>query len=404
MTTHPFISFPPNLGELPSRVWLLLGEIQARIDHIKKLPIPRDESSSLRRMYLTKGVHSTTAIEGNSFSEEEVGRIIEGKLKAPPSREYQQQQIDNMVDAFNTVAKTLLSGSSTPFSLDLLNSYHKIVLNKLNDSLANEVVIGELRTHRVMVGRYLAAPPEDCARLINMYCDWLNQDMPAPDGYEIAVQIVKALVAHVYFAWIHPYGDGNGRMTRLIEFVILLQAGVPDVAAHLLSNFYNKTRDQYYAHLQSSHGEYRDGSYPEKSNLHGFIGYALQGFKDELDEQFSIIHAIQVRIIWHDYIHAEFRKRYSENLSPSRQRQKCLILDLTVHRFDEPVTKEQIRDVTTALYLAYAEKNKRMIQRDLNVLVDMELLIHDGTGYKPNTDILLAFFAKTRVEPEQTAN
>ncbi|MDE2855639.1 MAG: Fic family protein [Chloroflexota bacterium] len=400
MTTHPFIKFPPNLGEFPAHIWLLLGEIQARIDHIKNLPIPRDESNLLRLMYLTKGVHSTTAIEGNSFSEEEVERIIAGKLQAPPSRKYQQQQIDNMVEAFNMVGKTQLGGSSGPFTLALLNSYHEIILNNLDDSLADDVVIGAPRTHRVMVGRYLAAPPEECPQLVDRYCDWLNQEMPAPAGYEIAGQIIKAVVAHVYFAWIHPYGDGNGRMTRLIEFVILLRAGVPDVAAHLLSNFYNKTRDQYYSNLQASHGEYRDGSYTEKSNLLSFIGYALQGFKDELDEQFSIIHGMQVRIIWHDYIHAEFRKRFSENLSPARQRQKRLILDLTVHKFDEAVTKNEIRGITPALYLAYAERNKRMIQRDLNALVDMELLTHDGAGYKPNTDILMGFFANARVEED----
>lgn len=400
MTTHPFIKFPPNLGEFPARIWLLLGEIQARIDHIKNLPIPRDESNLLRRTYLTKGVHSTTAIEGNSFSEAEVERIIEGKMQAPPSREYQQRQIDNMVEAFNIVGKTQLGGSNTPFSLELLNSYHAIILNNLGDSLADDVLVGELRAHRVMVGRYLAAPPAECPQLVDKYCDWLNQDMPAPGGYETAGQIIKALVAHVYFAWIHPYGDGNGRMTRLIEFVILLRAGVPDVAAHLLSNFYNKTRDQYYSHLQASHGEYQDGSYSEESNLLGFIGYALQGFKDELDEQFSIVHAMQLRIIWHDYIHAEFRRRFSENLSASRQRQKRLILDLTIHRFDEPVAKDEIRDVTPALYLAYAQRNKRMIQRDLNALVDMELLSHDGTGYKPNTDILLGFFANVRANAD----
>ena len=171
------------------------------------------------------------------FSEEEVERIIEGKLQAPPSREYQQQQIDNMLNAFNIVGKTQLGGASTPFTLELLNSYHAIILDNLDDSLADNVVIGELRTHRVMVGRYLAALPGDCPLLVDKYCDWLNQEMPAPEGYALASQIIKAMVAHIYFAWIHPYGDGNGRMTRLLEFVILLRAGVPDVAAHLLSNF-----------------------------------------------------------------------------------------------------------------------------------------------------------------------
>lgn len=54
--------------------------------------------------------------------------------------------------------------------------------------------------------------------------------------------IFKAVVAHLYLAWIHPVGDGNGRTARLVEFQILLSSGVPSPAAHLLSNHYNQTR------------------------------------------------------------------------------------------------------------------------------------------------------------------
>ncbi len=386
MGSHDFIKFPPKLGEFSPKTWLLLGEVQAKIEHIKRLPIPPDDSNRLRRMYLAKGVHSTTAIEGNSFSEEEVGKIINREMKARPSREYQQRQIDNMVKAFNQVRDDEIAGAAPAFSVELLNSYHRLVLDNLADSLAEDVVIGGLRTHRVEVGRYLAPPPKDCARLMNNYCDWLNQDMSALAGYELAAQIVKALAAHVHFAWIHPYGDGNGRMARLIEFIILLKAGAPDIAAHLPSNFYNKTRDQYYRHLQDSHGEFRDGSYPAEGNLQGFIEYALQGLKDELDDQFSIIHGMQIRTIWHDSIHAEFRKRFSENLTKSRQRQKRLILDLT-DRLERPIKKGEIRDLTQA----YSQKTDRTIQRDLNELVKMKLLKRDETGYLPNINILMGF-------------
>ena len=390
MGSHDFIKFPPKLGEFSPKTWLLLGEIQAKIKHIKSLAIPPDDSSKLYSIYLAKGVHSTTAIEGNSFSEEEVRKIINRELKARPSREYQQRQIDNMVNAFNTIAQDEIQGANKMFSPELLNSYHKIALDNLADSLAEDVAIGGLRGHRVEVGRYLAPPPEDCARLISDYCDWLNQEMPALAGYELAAQTVKALVAHVYFAWIHPYGDGNGRMARLIEFIILLKAGAPDAAAHLLSNFYNRTRDMYYKQLQDSHGEYRDGSYPPDGALQGFIEYALQGLKDELDDQFLIIHGMQLRTIWHDSIHAEFRKQFSENLTKARQRQKRLILDLS-DRFKQPIKKGEIRDLTPAVSRAYSQKTDRTIQRDLNELVKMQLLKRDATGYKPNIDILMGF-------------
>ncbi len=384
MGSHDFIQFPPTLGEFSPRTWLLLGEIQAAISHIKLLPIPWGDSAALRRLYLAKGVHSTTAIEGNSFTEEEVLSIIDRRLKAPPSREYQQRQIDNMVAAFSSI-----SGTSAPFSLELLNSYHTIVLDTLKDSLAKEVEIGALRSHRVIVGRYLAPPPEDCARLIARYCDWLNQEMPAPAGYETAAQIVKALVAHVYFAWIHPYGDGNGRMARLLEFLILLRAGAPEISAHLLSNFYNKTRDQYYRHLQDSHGEFRDGAYPKEGNLQGFIEYALQGFKDQLAEQLGHIAFIQLLRIWHDSIHSEFSRLYGAKLSPTKQRQKQLILELTDHRLGIAVRKEQIATISGKLARAYAQLSPKTIQRDLNALLALGLLKQVEKGYLPNIEMLV---------------
>jgi len=396
MGSHDFIRFPPNLQELSSRVWLLLGEVQAKIERIRQIPIPPDESKILRRVYLAKGVHGTTAIEGNTFSEEEVGKIIKNEMKAPPSRQYQEQQIRNMLNAFNTIADDEIRGNDQMFSPGLLNGYHKLVLENLESILSEETAVGELRAHRVEVGSYLAAPPEDCERLMAAYCDWLNEKQAVPAGYELAWQIVKALVAHVYFAWIHPYGDGNGRMARLIEFAILLRAGAPDIAVHLLSNFYNKTRDMYYKQLQDSHGEYRDGSYPRDGNLRGFIEYALQGFKDELDEQLARIHAMQLGVIWHDYIHKSFPK----NPSMTQQRQKRLVLDLTERSLFEPIKLAEIRELTPSIALAYANRTERTLRRDLDKLVEMKLLKSGPEGYLPNTDILMGFFAGARIKSD----
>lgn len=399
MGSHDFIKFPPKLGGFSSKTWLLLGEIQAKIEHIKRLPIPPDDSDMLHLMYLAKGVHSTTAIEGNTFEEEEVRKIIKNEMKVPPSRQYQKQEIHNMLKAFNQVRDNEIAGAAPAFSVELLNSYHRLVLDNLDEILGDEVVVGSIRKHRVGIERYLAAPPEECPRLMEAYCAWLNNKSVAPqgfDGYEMAWQIIKALAAHLYFAWIHPYGDGNGRMARLIEYTILLRASIPDIAAHLLSNFYNRTRDMYYKQLQDSHGEYRDGSYPPDGNLQGFIEYALQGFKDELDQQFGLIRFTQAKAIWHDLIHAEFRKRFSENLTSVQQRRKRLVLDLTDHRFEEPVKITEIRELTVAAALAYDGKTNRTIQRDLNELVKMKLLKGDATGYKPNIDILIGLFPKSR--------
>ena len=389
MDSHDFIQFPPDLSRLPSAAWFLLGRIQAKIQHLKDIPIPPDDAlhDELHLVYLAKGVHATTAIEGNSFSEAEVQKIIQNDLKVPPSRAYQEQEIRNMLKAFNTLAEDERRGTRPDFSLPLLNRYHRLVLE--NAAQSDAVQIGALRTHFVTVGRYLAAPAQDCERLMAAYCGWLNEAPTAAAGDELAGQILKALSAHLYFAWIHPYSDGNGRMARLVEFAILLRAGVPDIAAHLLSNFYNKTRSRYYEQLQASHGEYQDGAYPPTADLTGFIAYALQGFHDELDEQMEWIYARQLQVIWHDFIHSSFPK----NPNARQQRQKRLALDLTDRAFGKSLNISEIREITAAVAIAYNGRTKRTLRRDLKALVEMKLLAQDAEGYKPNTDILFRFFA-----------
>ncbi|NJN71060.1 MAG: hypothetical protein HC801_12855, partial [Nitrospira sp.] len=83
--------------------------------------------------------------------------------------------------------------------------------------------------------------------LFDRFCEWLKKEFCFDSGsqsFEDAV--IQAIVTHVYLEWIHPFGDGNGRTGRLLEFYILLRAGNPDISSHILSNFYNETRAEYY--------------------------------------------------------------------------------------------------------------------------------------------------------------
>src|SRR5262249_12978809 len=135
-------------------------------------------------------------------------------------------------------------------------------------------------------------------------CEWLNSpELQIDQGNEIVCGIIKAIVAHIYFVWIHPFGDGNGRTARLIEVKLLLDAGIPSDAAQLLSNYYNKTRSEYYRQLDlaSKHG----------GNVLPFIEYAVIGFVDELREHITIIREQQVNVTWINYVHDEFRDKKS---------------------------------------------------------------------------------------------
>jgi Fic family protein len=151
------------------------------------------------------------------------------------------------------------------------------------------VVPGKLREHSVLVGRYRGAPAEDCEYLLDRFCQWLNgPDFAAPsDDLTVVTALLKAITAHLYLAWIHPFGDGNGRTARLLEFLILVGADVPAVSTHLLSNHYNLTRSAYYRELGNAS---RTGG-----NLLPFIWYAVEGFRDGLRDQLEAIWAQTAR-------------------------------------------------------------------------------------------------------------
>src|SRR5207245_9204230 len=141
---------------------------------------------------------------------------IQGKLKLPPSREYQQQEIANVIAAVNAIA----GDEPQDVTPEMLAEFNRQVLKGL--TLEPEVVPGDYRTYSVAAGPYVGPPAEDIPYLVDRLCGWLNSDLRIPvdeksDEYLIYV-IARAILAHLYFEWIHPYGDGNGRTGRLREF------------------------------------------------------------------------------------------------------------------------------------------------------------------------------------------
>lgn len=390
MGSHEFIRFPPYEAKLTVTLVMLLAEIQSKIKQIGQIPILPKVRDELRTVYLARAAYGTTSIEGNTMTEAAVLRMARKPIGDVLPADYQEQEVANVLAALNSIAKDTFESNSEPFSPELLNQHHIALVAETGSPNCDDEEIGAIRKKSVEVGRYLGAPPQECPRLLRAYCDWLNESAYVPNGqenYAIAWQTIKAIIAHVYFAWIHPYCDGNGRLARLIEFKVLLNAGVPDIAAHLLSNMYNKRRAEYVKELQDSHGEYNDGSYQANAFVQDFIEFALRGFRDELESQCLEIYNSQLTIMWHDLIHASFPKK----LSDAQQRRKRLALDLTHPQFQRPVNFGEIRKLTPEVAIAYVNESDQTIRNDLNVLIQMNLIQRVDNGYRPNTDIMTDF-------------
>jgi Fic family protein len=171
--THPWIKFDLDLRRVSYKTWLLLGQVIANLNHIAGMPVKPQLADHLMQTFLIKGALATTAIEGNTLTEEEVQKRLDGKLDLPPSKEYLGHEIDNILDAYNQVTRRTLSAQDTTICVDELRKYNSLILEGLPLSGA-EVVPGEIRKHQVGVGRYRGAPPDDLEWLLERFCTWLN--------------------------------------------------------------------------------------------------------------------------------------------------------------------------------------------------------------------------------------
>lgn len=192
-------------------------------------------------------------------------------------------------------------------------------------------------------------------------------------------------MAHLYIAWIHPFGDGNGRTARLLEFQILLLGRVPSIAAHLLSNFYNQTRMEYYRSLAAA-SESKEGAV-------GFLLYAIRGLRDSLDEQIKHIRMYQWEVAWRDYIYRQFQGRKGQ----ASDRRRLLALELAkADPCRVPIIG--LRRLTPELAELYAKKTIKTLMRDVNELESMNLVLRIGKYCQVNEDIL------TELLPHRRAN
>jgi Fic family protein len=386
-TTHPWLTFSLRLPPEDYRLWLLLGEVSSKVQHLTGVPLRPDVAADLHRVYLAKGVLATTAIEGNTLSETQVRRLVDGKLDLPKSQQYLQQEVQNILDVCNREARELtrVEGGDRKLCRTLIEQYNRDVLKGLE--LSEGTVPGKLRPHSVLVGNvYRGAPAEDCEFLLEKLCTWLNSDdfSPAEEEFRIPFALIKAIVAHVYLAWIHPFGDGNGRTARLLEFHILFANGIPLPAAHLLSDHYNLTRVGYYRELARASASGGD--------LLPFIRYAVRGFLDGIREQIGRIREQQMRVAWENYVYDRFRDAKN---SPAQKRRRDLVFALTDRSGWVDVT--DIPLLTPKLAREYATAGERMVQRDLNALAKMELISRRHGKARANQHVIEAFLPR-RVE------
>lgn len=378
-TTHPWITFEAtDINRVLPNQWMLLGEARSKCEHLAGAPLKPELAQQLYTVTLIKGALATTAIEGNTLTEDQARGILDGSYKAPPSRQYQEQEVRNVLEALDDLQKRIVKGEHIEITVSLICEFNRQVLKGLD--LDPDVVPGEVRKHSVGVANYRGAPAEDCEFLLEQLAGWLNSSTFQRDDRELsfALTMAKAVYAHLYLAWIHPFGDGNGRTARLIEFLLLADCGlVPIPAAHLLSNHYNLTRDRYYKELA-------EASKTGGDTL-GFLTYAIEGFIDGIREVIDMVRFQQIQVAWINYVYERFS---GEPNTRATGRQRALVLAMPM---TEATPRGELAGLTRKIAQAYANAGPRMLSRDLNHLVKLGLIRRIGRGYETRSDVVQAF-------------
>jgi Fic family protein len=195
---------------------------------------------------------------------------------------------------------------SAPVSLSDLLTMHRMVADPNNP----ESLPGTFRILPVQVGRkevggiHFGAPPESVPRLMNEYVAFIN-------GKDCAGlhPVIQALVAHFFLVTVHPFGDANGRVSRLLMTGLLSQRGYNVHGGfYALSAYFYQNDVEYHTLL------HRCWQVPPPFDLTAFAAFGMEGFVMELRSINSFIRAKLDRITDRDALAAvrsQRRSRYS---------------------------------------------------------------------------------------------
>lgn len=183
----------------------------------------------LRKKNRIKTLAGTLEIEGNYLGEEKITAILDGKRVLGTTKEL--AEVEGAIKAYENLENYNYSELT-----DILKA-HKILMNNILTTA------GDFRTVNVSVGEHIAPPYTRVPNLMKDLFEWLKNS----DEHSL----IKSCVFHYEFEFIHPLSDGNGRIGRLWQSVILYNYN-PLFASLPTESIIRDHQEQYYEALEKS--------------------------------------------------------------------------------------------------------------------------------------------------------
>ncbi len=194
--------------------------------------LPKQEKEKLIEDFLVHFIFDSSRIEGGSLTLNDTKGLFLHNItpKSKPAKDVKE------AEGYRKAFYSMLEFEGQ-LSLKAVNRWHEMMFKETKDYIG-----GKIRPHRIIVSgsRATFPHPEDVPKLLDEFFSWYKKEEQKINPVELAA------LAHLKFVSIHPYTDGNGRISRLLANYVLNSRGYP------MLNIKFKDRMAYYKSLESS--------------------------------------------------------------------------------------------------------------------------------------------------------
>jgi len=239
----------------------ILGLI-AKIDEFKGAwralgTLAPDRLSALRRVATIESIGSSTRIEGSKLSDREVERLLSNlQIKTFATRDEQEvagyaEVMDRVFSSWQDI--TLTENHIKQLNRDLLVYSEKDAWHRGNYKTSSNSVVAFNENGGQIGVVFETATPFDTPRLMTELVTWMQEER----GSERLHPLLLIGLWVVVFLEIHPFQDGNGRLSRVLTTLLLLQAGYVYVPYSSMESVIEQNKEAYYFALRQTQGTIR---------------------------------------------------------------------------------------------------------------------------------------------------
>ncbi len=233
--------------------------------------------SALRQVATIESIGSSTRIEGSKLSDREVEQLL-SKLEIKKFESRDEQEVAGYAQVMETIFD---SWEHIPITENFIKQLHRDLLKYSEKdewhrgafkTTSNSVAAFDESGNQIGIV-FETATPFDTPGLMEELIAWINK--------ESELQMIHPLfiisIFIVVFLEIHPFQDGNGRLSRVLATLLLLQAGYTYVPYCSLENVIEQNKESYYLALRKTQGTIRT----EKTNWQPWITFFLQALQKQ---------------------------------------------------------------------------------------------------------------------------